>query len=704
MENTEIKSEIPIDTPPLSRKEKLIKDFGLLPYNYFLYDKRLELKKTKREFAKDLKISIFRYRLIESGYIKPNKKEINKISTYFNIDYSIYLEGLASYPIETVMEEDHLNKKLIPSKPFKIVMISILLISFIAYIASRIYSSNVNSIIRSELNEPYIEFIDGISNSEEFTFTISGPFTRPMIYKRNGVEYTSIIGEYGDNPFGLDFNYTIFETDYRITYKSTMKTMTDRSIHLMITYVDYITYEEKLGDAYYRINEGYTLEHLIDTGTGYYEDDPTVVERINTHIQNYKNRLEELILDSLNLSLNIDKDILSTAIPIQDKTTPYGYISMLIYIISLIHIVISSILLTYSFIYGKNKYSMNLLSESDFEEKILDYYSMKKEVKKDIRIGPMVPEWVYQIVGGIFTVASIVISLIYFVFNIIGKTEVFSEVGLNSVFSLLVAGIFMMLFVDFDIYLNDRRVIRNIFIYIIIFFFIYNIQVLVINYLSKISIGLMAIEKFNIRLPNYFGSIALYFMILLFLFTTPKWANTKKKLVIYRLFSILPIVILITTTIISIGYKSFGWYIPTNMLYLIDTAKPQISFLVVTYLISIYFLRIYYKSKYDVKNANRFFNGNRYLILKNLIALAITVLISLIELSLMHNSMAKEFGFGLYPTFFLLGIILLFHRPHLGKRKKATMRATIVLNTITFSTLYILIAIAIAIALFILLI
>ena len=592
MENTEIKSEIPIDTSPLSRKEKLIKDFGLLPYNYFLYDKRLELKKTKREFAKALKISIFRYRLIESGYIKPNKKEINKISTYFNIDYSIYLEGLASYPIETVIEEDHLNKKLIPSKPFKIVMISILVISFIAYIASRIYSSNVNSIIRSELNEPYIEFIDGISNSEEFTFTISGSFTRPMIYKRNGVEYTSIIGEYGDNPFGLDFNYTIFESDYRITYKSTMKTMTDRSIHLMITYVDYITYEEKLGDAYYRINEGYTLEHLIDTGTGYYEDDPTVVERINTHIQNYKNRLEELILDSLNLNLDIDKDILSTAIPIMDKTTPYGSISLLIYIISLIHIVISSILLTYSFIYGKNKYSMNLLSESDFEEKILDYYSMKKEVKKDIRIGPMVPEWVYQIVGGIFTIASIVISLIYFVFNIIGKTEVFSEVGLNSVFSLLVAGIFMMLFVDFDIYLNDRRVIRNIFIYIIIFFFIYNIQVLVINYLSKISIGLMAIEKFNIRLPNYFGSIALYFMILLFLFTNPKWANTKKRLVIYRLFSIIPIIILITTTIISIGYKSFGWYIPTNMLYLIDTAKPQISFLVVTYLISIYFLRI----------------------------------------------------------------------------------------------------------------
>jgi Ca2+/Na+ antiporter len=71
---------------------------------------------------------------------------------------------------------------------------------------------------------------------------------------------------------------------------------------------------------------------------------------------------------------------------------------------------------------------MNLLSESDFEEKILDYYSMKKEVKKDIRIGPMVPEWVYQIVGGIFTVASIVISLIYFYFNFISNKKILYEI------------------------------------------------------------------------------------------------------------------------------------------------------------------------------------------------------------------------------------------------------------------------------------
>ena len=58
----------------------------------------------------------------------------------------------------------------------------------------------------------------------------------------------------------------------------------------------------------------------------------------------------------------------------------------------------------------------------------------------------------------------------------------------------------------------------------------------------------------------------------------------------------------------------------------------------------------------------------------------------------MNNPGAKALGFGLYPTFFLVGILLLFQRPHLGKRKKSVERSTLVLNTILFGSLYIFIA------------
>ena len=71
-----------------------------ISYNFYLYKKRLMMKMKRRKFAKMLGISPFRYRLIENGYIKPSKKDIEKISKYFEIDYSFYCESTRSYPTE----------------------------------------------------------------------------------------------------------------------------------------------------------------------------------------------------------------------------------------------------------------------------------------------------------------------------------------------------------------------------------------------------------------------------------------------------------------------------------------------------------------------------------------------------------------------------------------------------------------------------
>ena len=69
-----------------------------ISYNQFLFEKRKELKLSRRKFAKLLKISKFRYKLLENGYIKPAKRDIRKISAYFDIDFNLYLEGFNSYP------------------------------------------------------------------------------------------------------------------------------------------------------------------------------------------------------------------------------------------------------------------------------------------------------------------------------------------------------------------------------------------------------------------------------------------------------------------------------------------------------------------------------------------------------------------------------------------------------------------------------
>lgn len=686
--------EIVDEVPDYSFKSKdeLIEEYGLLPYNIFLYNKRKEEKLSRYQFSKKLGISYFRYSYIEKGVFKPSKKEIKKISKALDMDFSIYLEGLASYPIGLMVEEEEPKKRrILKSKAFRITLISLLSIFIITYIISRIYNLHITSFTRHELNTNYITLIDGVSKSEDFTYTISGSFTRPMIYERVGSEYTSITGEYTDSPFQLDFQYTIYENDYRVTYSTALKKMYGSYMPISITYVDYINYDTYFGRYYYQVETGFKKDYM-QTTTGSEVLDTIILERVDSNIINFNTKIEELIHNKLNLNVSIANDVLPV-VPIMEKTNRLGYISLLIFLISLVFIVVSSILLTYSFISGKEKHSEALLSELDYEDQIIDCYTQKKEVPKDIRFGPFIPEVIYQIIGGIFTVGSVIASIAYIILNIIGKDAMFSNMGLNSGMTLLVTGIFLMLFVDFDIYFNDRRVLRNVFIYGIIFFFIYNIQVLVINALTQISLGALILDRFNLRLPNYFGSIALYFLIMVFLFTNPKFANTKRKLYIYRSCAIIPILFIMITTTVSIGYKNFGWQLPTGFLYLIDTAKPQISILVVSYLVGLYFLRNFFKRRYDVQNAVRYFNGNRFLLCKNILILLITIIISLIEVGFMNNPSAKALGFGLYPTFFWLGILLLFHRPHLGKRKRAAERATLVLNTILFGTLYILIAV-----------
>ena len=64
-----------------------------ISYNQFLFEKRKELKISRRKFAKLLKISKFRYKLLENGYIKPAKIDMRKLSAHFDIDFNLYVEG-----------------------------------------------------------------------------------------------------------------------------------------------------------------------------------------------------------------------------------------------------------------------------------------------------------------------------------------------------------------------------------------------------------------------------------------------------------------------------------------------------------------------------------------------------------------------------------------------------------------------------------
>ena len=103
---------------------------------------------------------------------------------------------------------------------------------------------------------------------------------------------------------------------------------------------------------------------------------------------------------------------------------------------------------------------------------------------------------------------------------------------------------------------------------------------------------------------------------MLFLFNNPKWANTTKRLITFRLLSLIPVTLIIITTILNYVSKMNNWNIPLWFAYLINTGRPQISILCILYLFGLYILRVAFKLRYGTDNCKKYFNGNRYMIYK----------------------------------------------------------------------------------------
>ena len=113
-----------------------------------------------------------------------------------------------------------------------------------------------------------------------------------------------------------------------------------------------------------------------------------------------------------------------------------------------------------------------------------------------------------------------------------------------------------------------------------------------------------------------------------------------------------------------------NWNIPLWFAYLINTGRPQISILCILYLFGLYILRVAFKLRYGTDTCKKYFNGNRYMIYKNILMFTLILLISIMELIFSNNTLAHKFDLGLYPHIILLAPLMLLYHPHIGGRNK----------------------------------
>ena len=639
-------------------------------YNLVLYSKRKALGLGMRVFAKKLHISLFRYHLIENGYVKPSKKDIATISSVLDMDYAPFTVGLGSYPEE---KQDTGNKfrKLYDfygSKLFRCIMALICLVSLFFLVASRINYSAVKNNPARYFSDECKALYNALAENGETSLSVHDSFYRPCIYRAEEDKYISLKGEYNPDKTGTFSFQTVYWTDeYRCIITPLYMKENDVLFNVQMT--------ELASGKNFRYS--YTRTEGL---TSFWE----IPEAYNSIVKEYADSFfadyDELIREKLSLDFSAGK-IFTEAVTVTDKLNDTAQNAEITYFITIVSGLLSLFGLIYSFIYGtRNGNGRN------FSYRLPVYHRGTRELRSDIRFFPFIPETVFEIIGIVLLAFASLRFQIYLVLAFLpgaGLSMDDAKVMYDFFMMIFYAGMFLLYFIDFDLFMDDRRVIRNIFAYLLVFVGVYLIEQVFLRMLNRESLLFSVIGT---RLPNVFGSISMYFLIMYLLYSTPRFINTKKKLILFRSLSVVPVIIIFGTYIIFNGANtSFGWNLPNWALYLFASERIPFSLLCVLYLFSVYFLRLFFSRRYGDEAARRIFNGNRFLFIKNGMICLIVIILSVADQLIADNPAAKSWGFGYMFFAPFLVPLLLFYHPRMGPRNRFVDYIILVLYFLAFT-------------------
>lgn len=656
-----------------------------LSYNEYLYNKRIEMGMSRKAFAKFLKIPHLYYRYYEIGYVKPSKKTCKKISDALGIDFSIYLEGISSYPSEYVPSISKFEKwyrHILSKKVTRYVLLVLLLFSAIFTFYG--FNNYAYTMAHADeyYSERYISFVEASRKNGSMTISMLHEMVRPEIHHSDDSKYVSISTSKNNYALRSLNCYINYKDEKSSTYYIVPNMASDSLKRLDVQYVDYNSLVKYI--SYFTIeNNVFTFSGVITTESG--ETVSTdghlysnVTSKMQEHIQDVNKDFTSMIKETTSLDYDFYNELLvdhekgaNSNLFTEVSSLGAGYVGIF-FIAGILF------LLLFSIFFGKNKYKQELITKLEAPKK--EY----KEPKKDIKFFPFVPETVFEIIGIVLILMGsirVIINVSLLFFNTGLTQETFNNAS-TKLFIYFTIGMFLLYFIDFDIYMEDKRGIRNFFMYFFVFLGMYVIECTLLTYLEKTR-GITTLVINYINVPNNFGSIACYFGIMFFLFFTPSFVNTKKRKVIFRLCAIIPIAIISVTTLIHLNADALGIKDNKWINYLFTTERPQFSFLCVTYLVGLYFIRLIFKAKYGQEQATRMFNGNKYYFIKNIYVCIIIAIIALVEY-LNRNNASSLRGIGRYYQIIYLVPLLLFYHPHLGKRSK-----TVDYFTMMFYTLFI---------------
>ena len=673
----------------------------MLTYNALLYTERMNLGLTRRKMAKLLKMPWFYYSMCEKGYFKPTKKQAERISMALEVNYHEYLVGEPSYPSE--LPEKKKNKvvaffyKVLGHLIFKIFFAVLAGASVGFMISGFVVQNKTESEIRTYFSNEYLNFYDtlkqnGLTHISATTDLMSPEYrTYEKDDENKTSKYISIVGSYNDKNIGS------------LTYTATYRTETSRLVYRIISsnktsVVISAKYTEYFSSIVYSAlisNEEVSYISYVgkDGNKDYYYPFSPEFEAprglLLSKIKDYENDFNQLLSEKapdfagenphkLFHLMELENDGSAKMLP----SLVYGFLGRYL---GIILSGINLFILAYAFLYGTTKKGEKVYVKEKLDVAVDEVHRMKS----DIRFAPFIPETILEIIG-IFMVFIGSLRLVFLVTAYLtgNSAEAMGTSTGTELMQVFMVGMFLLYYVDFDIFLDDKRVIRNIVLYSIVYFCLYGLENLLYRVMSDDSIVGQMLS--NVTMPNMFGSIACYYLIMLFLFYTPKFIKKRWQFITYRSMAALPIIVIFLSWYLFNGYNvlfTADW--PIEVLNLFKGEKIPFSILAVSYLLGLYAMRSFFVIKYGRDRAMTFFNGNKFIWCKNIMITLIIIIIGIVELSLRNNPIANKLGLGLYWNILFLIPLLLFYHPHKGPRNIVLDWTTLLLYGIAISFSYI---------------
>ena len=650
-------------------------------YNYFLFQTRNEMGMSKKKFAKLLDISSFKYSMLESGYIKPSKKDIAKISKALNVDYSLYQEGVHSYPTELPdPKRTGIAAALfrgLGKRGLRITLVCLTFLFTTIFISGLVSNQYCDHNYQTFYSENVIALRDAVVEKGEMSISLTGDSVYPIIYsmEKNSEEKTEkmvyISSSYDKSYFTMSFKEMHWSDTARLYISFT--SYEDNAYLFSGSLLDYSTNMNTSCHISYNEDNTYTVEAFVNEGASIIEQKVKNVLDKNDVFNDFS----KLIKNKVNLDLDFKVDVAQSLASTASKTRNAIIATVFSIVLGLVLAAASLFATAFAFIYGESEVELKKFQHGD--ELLFTEPPRKKITKNDIRFTAFLPETLLELVG-IAIVAIGAFRIVLFSTALVSFSSEAISLATGPFLSIQMLGMFLLYFVDFDLFMDDQRAIRNIVQYSIFFFVLYFIEATLMSGLQNSNNILIANSLANFMIPNPFGSAACYFAIMVFLFFTPKKIRTRRGLIAYRCLAILPIACIITSFLISHGDNLFGWDMSNLWLkYFFNGERISYSLLAIGYLVGLFFLRLYFKKKYGEETAQKMFMSNKFIMLKNILAVVVLLIIWFFELAFAGNAQMNKVGIGINGILIFIAPLLLFYHSHKGPRNMIIDYITLIL-------------------------